>query len=533
MDRTVTRVAVVACPDWPAQAALLDRAERGLFGDALVVVHAQRVVARTRAAALEGIRVGMRTREAQATHPGVIVEAANPQRDRARFEPVVRGVCEIAPLVEVTEPGMVLLATQGPSRYFGGDERLAQRLRDLLEEATHGRIAFGVGVADGRLAAVVVAHHAARTGTPVVVEAGRSSAVLTDLGVEVLGDHCGIDPQTISLSQRLGLRRMGDLVAIREAVLVARFGPLGAQLHRLARGLDRHPPIVVAPPPLRVTVHRSEEPVEDVGVVVNLARSLADELVAHLHARALQCVRMHVSLVCDHGEVSERLWYQPEGLSAAAIAERVRWQMEAFVASRIPTSGVVAIRLDPVDVEPANGRQLGLWGARSQADEDAHRAVAELTGSLGAHAVRVPLWRGGRDPAEAFELTPAALVDLERRADAVEVSHEWSGALPSPSPSIVFDDRGEIDVRDAHDRHVSVSGRHELSAPPTHVIIDRRRCRVRSWAGPWPIEERWWDGLRRRRIVRMQLVIEDRPQTHKAVVVVLDNGRWGLSAQYG
>ena len=137
MDRTVTRVAVVACPDWPAQAALLDRAERGLSGDALVVVHAQRVVARTRAAALEGIRVGMRTREAQATHPGVIVEAANPQRDRARFEPVVRGVCEIAPLVEVTEPGMVLLATQGPSRYFGGDERLAQRLRDLLEEATH------------------------------------------------------------------------------------------------------------------------------------------------------------------------------------------------------------------------------------------------------------------------------------------------------------------------------------------------------------------------------------------------------------
>ena len=533
MDRAVTRVAVVACPDWPAQAALLDRAERGLSGDALVVVHAQRVVARTRAAALEGIRVGMRTREAQATHPGVIVEAANPQRDRARFEPIVRGVCEIAPLVEVTEPGMVLLATQGPSRYFGGDERLAQRLRDLLEEATHGRIAFGVGVADGRLAAVVVAHHAARTGTPVVVEAGRSSAVLTDLGVEVLGDHCGIDPQTISLLQRLGLRRMGDLVAIREAVLVARFGPLGAQLHRLARGLDRHPPIVVAPPPLRVTVHRSEEPVEDVGVVVNLARSLADELVAHLHARALQCVRMHVSLVCDHGEVSERLWYQPEGLSAAAIAERVRWQMEAFVASRIPTSGVVAIRLDPVDVEPANGRQLGLWGARSQADEDAHRAVAELTGSLGAHAVRVPLWRGGRDPAEAFELTPAALVDLERRADAVEVSHEWSGALPSPSPSIVFDDRGEIDVRDAHDRHVSVSGRHELSAPPTHVIIDRRRCRVCSWAGPWPIEERWWDGVRRRRIVRMQLVIEDRPQTHKAVVVVLDNGRWGLSAQYG
>ncbi|MFM8811571.1 MAG: hypothetical protein ACKOEK_05315 [Actinomycetota bacterium] len=532
MDRDVTRVVVVACPDWPAQAAVLDRVERGIVGGALAVVSAQRVVARTRSAGAEGIAVGMRTREAQGILPGLIVEAVNPQRDRTSFEPLVRGVCEIAPLVEVTEPGMVLVATQGPSRYFGGDEALAQRLQRIIGEATNGRIIFGIGIADGRLAATVAAHHSAHTGSPVVVETGRSAKLLADLGVGVLGEHCGVDPQTISLLQRLGLRRLGDLVAIREATLVARFGPLGAQLHRLARGLDRHPPIVIAPPPLRITTHRTEEPVEDVGVVVNLARTLAEDLVAHLHAHALQCVRIHVSLVCDHGETSERLWYQPEGLSAAAIAERVRWQMEAFVASRIPTSGVVVIRLDPVGLEPANGRQLGLWGARSQADEDAHKAIAELTAALGAHAVRVPLWRGGRDPAEVFELTPAALVDLERRGDAVEVSREWSGALPSPSPSIVFEDRCEIEVHDAHDRQVSVSGRHELSAPPTRVIIDRRRCRVRSWAGPWPIEERWWDGLRRRRIVRMQLVIEDPPQGHKALLVILDNGRWSVSAEY-
>ena len=532
MDRKVTRVVVVACPDWPAQAAVLDRVERGIVGDVLAVVFAQRVVARTSAAAAEGIAVGMRTRQAQGILPGLVVEATNPQRDRTTFEPIVRGVCEIAPLVEVAEPGMVLIATQGPSRYFGGDAALAQRLQRVVEEATSGNVVFGVGIADGRLAATVAAHHATRIGRPVVVEVGRSAALLSDLGVGVLGEHCAVDPQTISLLQRLGLRRLGDLVALREAALVSRFGPLGAQMYRLARGFDRHPPIAVAPPPPRITTHRSEEPVEDVGVVVNLARMLADELVAHLSAQALRCVRIHVSLACDHGEVSERLWYQPEGLSAAAIAERVRWQMEAFIASRIPTSGVVTIRLDPLDLEPANGRQLGLWGARSQADEDAHKAIVELSGALGAQAVRVPLWRGGRDPAEVFELTPAALVDLERRDDAVDVSREWNGALPSPSPSIVFDDRRGIEVRDAHDRDVSVSGRHELSAPPAQVVIDRRRCRVHSWTGPWPIEERWWDGLRRRRIVRMQLVIEDPPQGHKALLVVLDGGRWSVSAEY-
>ena len=533
MDRSVTRVLVVACPDWSAQAAVLDRGERGLAGDVLAVVAGQRVIARTHRAAAEGIAAGMRKRQAQAIFPSVIVEEANAQRDRVAFEPLVRSVCEVSPLVEVTEPGLVLVATRGPSRYFGGDELLARRMQHLVEEATQGRIAFGVGIADGRLATTVAAHEAARRNAPIVVEVGRSAGMLADLDVGVLGRYAGVDLQTISLLQRLGLRYLGDLVAIREASLVARFGSLGAQLRRLACGLDRHPPIVVAPPPTRLTTHRSDEPVEDVGVVVNLARSLAEELVAHLHAHALQCVRICVSLVCDHGETSERLWYQPEGLSAAAIAERVRWQMEAFVASRIPTSGVVGITLNPVDLQPANGRQLGLWGARSQADEDAHKAVAELTASLGAHAVRVPLWRGGRDPAEVFELTPASLVDLERRCDAVEVSREWSGALPTPSPSIVFDDRREIELRDARDRCVSVSGRHELSSPPVDVIIDRHRYRIRSWAGPWPIEERWWDGLRRRRIARMQLVIEDPTQGHKAVLVILDNGRWGLCAQYG
>lgn len=533
MDRDVTRVVVVACPDWSAQAAVLDRRQRGLDGDALVVVAAQRVVARTNAAGSEGIVVGMRKREAQATFPGVVVEESNPQRDRGTFEPLVRGVCEIAPLVEVAEPGLVLAATRGPSRYFGGDEQLARRMHDVVGEVTKGRVVFGVGIADGRLAATVAAHQAARRGGPIVVEASRSARVLADLAVSVLGEHAGMDPQTISLLQRLGLHRLGDLAAIRKSTLVARFGPLGEQLHRLARGLDRHPPVAIAPPPIRVTTHRSDEPIEDVGVVVGLARTLADDLVAHLGRQALQCVRIHVSLVCDHGEATERLWYQPDGLSAAAIAERVRWQMEAFVASHVPTSGVVAIRLDPVGLQPANGRQLGLWGARSQADEDAHKAVVELTAALGAHGVKVPLWRGGRDPAEIFELTPAALVDFDQRRDAVEVSHEWNGALPSPSPSIVFDEGDDIEVLDAHDRCVAVSGRHELSSPPTNVIIDRRRCRVRSWAGPWPVEERWWDGVRRRRIVRMQLVVEDPPQGHKALLVVLDNGRWSVHAQYG
>ena len=530
MDAAVTRVAVVASPDWPAQAAAI---ERGLADASLAVVSAQRIVARTSSAARDGVEVGMRIRQAQGLVPDLVIEPAAEQRDRIAFEPLVRAVCEIAPLVEVTRPGMVLIATRGPSRYFGGDQALAERLHEFVANASTRGVHFGVGVADGRLAATVAAHHAAATGSPVVVQSAMTRRLLAELDVAVLAEHAGVDLQTVSLLHRLGLRRLGDLVGLRESVLVARFGPLGAQVHRLARGLDRHPPVVIAPPPQHATMHRSEDPIEDVGIVVNLARVIAGDLVAHLHSHATQCVRIHVSLTTDHGETSERLWYQPEGLSAVAITERVRWQMESFVSSRLPTAGVVTIRLDPVGLEPLSGRQLGLWGGRSQADEDAERAISELTAALGQQAVRVPLWRGGRDPSEVFDLTPAALVDFDHRRDGVTPTRRWSGALPSPSPSIVFDEARDVAVRDAHDRLVSVSGRHELSARPHHVVVGERRYLVRSWAGPWPVEERWWDGLRRRRIVRMQFVLDDDRGAQTAVVVILDNGRWGITARYG
>ena len=241
----------------------------------------------------------------------------------------------------------------------------------------------------------------------------------------------------------------------------------------------------------------------------------------------------------DHGEQSDRLWYQPEGLTAAAMAERVRWQMDAWIATRGLTSGVVLLRYLPVGLRAREGRQLGLWGGSTQADEWATRAIERLTTMLGADSVRVAQWRGGRDVGEVFALTPAAVVDMERRAESVVIKETvWSGALPTPSPSIVYDEPLLAVVNDASGCVVRVSGRHELSASPAHVVIGRHAYNVVSWAGPWPVEERWWDPLRQRRAVRMQMVLardaDDtvRTTTH-AVVMVLEHGEWWMTARYG
>src|SRR5215217_4146680 len=116
------RTLVVWCPDWPVVAA-------GFGADVPVaVLHANRVVACSAAARAEGVRRGLRRREAQARCPEIEVVEQDLGRDARAFEPVVAAVEAFSPRVEIVRPGVCGVATRGPSRYFGGDEALAARV---------------------------------------------------------------------------------------------------------------------------------------------------------------------------------------------------------------------------------------------------------------------------------------------------------------------------------------------------------------------------------------------------------------------
>jgi protein ImuB len=51
---------------------------------------------------------------------------------------------------------------------------------------------------------------------------------------------------------------------------------------------------------------------------------------------------------------------------------------------------------------------------------------------------------------------------------------------------------------------------------------------VVAWAGPWPVDERWWDPRRHRRRVRLQMVDGD----GMARLLVLEAGAWKVAATY-
>jgi protein ImuB len=118
----VPRLVTVWCPEWPTVAA------RATPHQPAAVFHANRVIACTPAAQELGVSHGDRRRVAQAACPELQVIERDPDRDGREFEPIVRAIADLAPRLEVVEPGWLCLAARGPSRYFGGDLALAQRL---------------------------------------------------------------------------------------------------------------------------------------------------------------------------------------------------------------------------------------------------------------------------------------------------------------------------------------------------------------------------------------------------------------------
>lgn len=519
---SAVRTLVVHCDDWPITAAGAAR-----DGPA-AVFHANRVVACSPAARAEGVARHQRRREAQSRCPSLVVLDHDPARDARAFEPIVAALDAITPRVEVVQPGQVAFPTRGPSRFFGGDAALAERTAAVVAEVLGGVAGPArVGIADGSLAAALAARRARAIA---VVPPGGSPAFLAPLPLRALGR-----PELTDVLGRLGLHTLGDLAGLPGPDVLARFGAAGQGAWRLASGLDERPP-ATAPPPVDLTVTAElDPPADSVAPAAFLARGLAEELHQRLWSRGSACTRVVIGAETEHGERLERVWRSEGALTAAAMADRLRWQLDGWLqgsARHRPTAGISRLWLAPDEVIPAGGRQLGFWGSDVATTDRASRAVARVQGLLGVGSVAVPEWRGSRDPATQVALVEAEAVDLTAErpgAGRARVVGPWPGQLPAPAPARISTAPVPAEVVDAAGAPVRVSGRGFVSAPPARLsVAGGPWCDVAAWAGPWPLEERWWDAPRSRRRARTQIVTAD----GQARLVVLEAGQWHVEATY-
>jgi protein ImuB len=525
---TTVRTLVVWCPDWPVVAAGVPLDEPAM------VLRGNRVVACSQAAREQGVRRHQRRRDAQARCPGVQVLADDPAGEARAFEPVVAALDVLTPRLEVIRPGCCALPTRGPSRYHGGDDALARLAARLVGEALAGRGPVQVGVADGLFAATLTARASGNVLS--VLSPGMSASFLGPLPLVALGR-----PELVDVLRRLGLRSLGDLAALPVASVVGRFGREGLIAHRLARGLDERPPATVPPPPDLLVAVELDPPTERIEAAAFVARGLAGELHRRLDERGSACTRLLIGAETEHGERHERIWRTEGAFTPSAIAQRLRWQLEGWLsptgplpAAARPTGPLTRLWLVPDEVVAAGGRQLTLDAGAIDAvatAERAGRAVARVQGLVGVEAVLLPEWRGGRGPGERVRLVTAATADLTEPRPAARpewVGEPWPGRVPDPAPARVHPDPVPVDVLDAGGRSVGVTARGRLSADPASLTIRGGAQAVAAWAGPWPSEERWWDGDRHRRRARLQLTTP----TGTAHLVVLENGQWSLEATY-
>jgi protein ImuB len=623
---------MVWCPDWSVMAAEI--VDGVVASGPVVVLHGNRVLACSEAARADGVRRGLRRREAQSRCPQLVVVEHDPARDARAFEPVVAAVEEVAVGVEVIRPGACALAARGPARYFGGEESAAERIVEQIAQACS--VESQVGIADGVFAASL----AARSGR--IVPPGRTQAFLFDVPIDALER-----PELTDLLRRLGIKTLGDFAALPASDVLSRFGFDGALAHRLAGGMDHRPLAVRKPPPDLDVSETYDEPLERVDVAAFAGRALAERLHDRLAAHGLACTRLGIEAVTADGQELHRVWRHDGMLTAAAIAERVRWQLDGWLtgarrgAPARPTAGLVRLRLVPDGVLFHLGLQPGLWGDAGAERERAHRALSRIQGLLGPDAVVTAVLGGGRSADDQIRFVPwgdepvpdrpaaahadpipglasvpvmakgsepvlrvvdpvamkeeprrgrrgktsAAAEALERWGTAPNLSPSgppdnnqttvdmgaepatgpgkagtgkagtgkagsaaaepgktagkrapkqpalppWPGRLPKPAPALVLAQPLAAVVVDATGTPVGVSARLELTGDPAALLIENGQpAEITGWAGPWPVDERWWAPAEARRRARFQIGLAD----GRAFLLALTGGHWAVEAIY-
>lgn len=506
-----TRTTVLWVPDWPVVAAA---ATEEVPAHLPAAVHdGQRLTAVSALARAEGVRRGMRRRQAQGVCPELVLLPADDTRDVRLFEPVAAAAETVVAGIEVVRAGMLLLPAGGASRYHGSEEALAELLVDAVASRSGHECA--VGTADGLLAAVL----ATRSGT--VVPPGQSPAYLARHGVTELV-HAAVTDEAaaavtdlVDLLHRLGLRTLGQLAALPPTDVSARFGRLGAWAQLLARGDDERPPARRRPEADLEVSTELDPPLDRVDQATFAGRRLAEELHELLVAHSVTCGRLQIAARTDEGDDLVRTWRTDlggwGGLTPARITDRIRWQLEGWLAAtavetarsrslddpaaRARSAGARAavasgkdpwahddLPVDPwpddsrpvalvhlavtaLDVAPAGAEQGRLWGGPSGGDLRAHRALDRVQGIVGGSGILVATLQGGRDVRDQVHLQPWG----EQTEPARPVDRPWPGRLPDPAPATVLDPPERVEVRDAAGVPVVLDVRAGMTGEPAWV----------------------------------------------------------------
>ena len=424
------------------------------------------VVARNETAARCGVTVGMMRRSAEAVCPTITTIVQDLRVEMARFEPVVQAIESLVPRVEIAEPGTMYIPISGAVAYYGGEEALCERLDKELEP-------YGGDRRMGLAAGIFASYQAVRqttTDDPLHI-VDNDAEFVRNLDVESLGSA-----DIAATFRWLGITTLGALAELPVSAVVTRFGREGLLAHRQAQGMSRRVDPRSIPEDMTVE-SQFDPPIEDFEQASFVARNMAQRLIGNLAPHGVAPHRVVITGIAADGSERSRTWRSADPFSDKSLAERVRWQLRAWIEGVTGGihGGLALLRLEPADLSGA-GRQMAL-ADDAKAFEEAQRALMEVQAIAGRENVVVAHPQGGRDASERVLWTRWG--DKENTAER-DLDAPWPGQIPGPSPALVPSTRIPFDIT-------------WVDGIPEQVRLRSRWVPVLSWAGPWRRSGRWWD----------------------------------------
>ncbi|WP_370539071.1 DNA polymerase Y family protein [Aureimonas sp. AU22] len=340
---------------------------------------ADRIAALCERAEALGLVPGLGLAEARARFPHVDYRPADGEADCRLLRDVADWCDRYTPLVALDGADGLVLDLTGASHLFGGagalrDDLLARlRAQGFAAEAT-------VAAHPGTARACV-----GLPGAPRLVAAGGERAAVEGLPV---GASLRLPAEEAARLHRLGLRRVGDLLALPRAAFHRRFGPEIVRRLDEATGTARRPIEPRRPVALLIRERRLFEPVSLPEDILRLAAHLAARLCETLAERGEGMREAELALFRVDGHV-ERLVVR-SGHPSRDPSRIVRLLAERLKASGDEIDagfGFDLLRLSVLAAQELAGRQEEMAEAHVRPAEELGALIDRLGTRLGQAAV--------------------------------------------------------------------------------------------------------------------------------------------------
>ncbi|MDH3813055.1 MAG: DNA polymerase Y family protein [Acidobacteriota bacterium] len=520
----MTRIACLFIPLFPLAARL--RAEPELAGEAVAVCEgngsAARVVGASRPARKSGVRSEMSLAQARGILPSLIARGRDVSCETSAHEALVETATGLSPRVEDAAPDIVFADVGGMERLFEGDSGEHDMGQAAIVAAEALDLPVRVGIAGNKLAARIAAR---MPDSPKVVAAGKEMLFLAPLPLA----HLHLDRRLMDTLRRWGVRTLGDFARLPADRTASRLGPAGVSAHQAARGIDSSPLAPYHPPP---TFHEGMElewPVVTVDPLLYALRQSLERTRKRLEREDLACALLELELGLEpEGAEHRRIRLPAPTRDVDALLALTRLELE----SKPPRAPVVAFISITHPDRPRRG-QITLFGAPEIHPDKLAGTLAHLAARLGPERVGSPRTIDGHLPerfqTEPFNPPPAPklrqssrqgrgllVVRVLRPPVPIEVITETNEELgirneefPTAPPKI-----GAIENYPIPKQELSVAEGGRGFIPNSEFLIPnsgplgllrlvsvaseagatpRIQGLVRVTAGPWALEDGWWN----------------------------------------